>query len=93
MSVQCADGTLPDATFDLVLVDALQRVGRLKRLGRTMSFDVADGDEADLAAAAPRQVVHARADDAADFTRLQLSLLRDAGVGDRLPTRVSALRE
>ena len=52
VSVQCTDGvTLPDATFDLVLVDApCSGSGVLRRLGRTMSFDVADGDEEDLAA-------------------------------------------
>ena len=102
VSVQCTDGTLPDATFDLVLVDApCSGSGVLRRLGRTMSFDVADGDddEDDLAARRRRRdrVVHARADDAlADFTRLQLSLLRDAAArcGDRLVyATCSTLRE
>ena len=102
VSVQCTDGTLPDATFDLVLVDApCSGSGVLRRLGRTMSFDVADGDddEDDLAARRRRRdrVVHARADDAlADFARLQLSLLRDAAArcGDRLVyATCSTLRE
>ena len=101
VSVQCTDGTLPDATFDLVLVDApCSGSGVLRRLGRTMSFDVADGDddEDDLAARRRRRDrVHARADDAlADFTRLQLSLLRDAAArcGDRLVyATCSTLRE
>ena len=90
VSVQCTDGTLPDATFDLVLVDApCSGSGVLRRLGRTMSFDVADGDEEDLALRRRRRdhAVHARADDAlAEFARLQLSLLRDAAArcGDRL---------
>ena len=64
-----------------------------------MSFDVADGDEADLAARRRRRdrAVHARADDAlADLARLQLSLLRDAAArcGDRLVyATCSTLRE
>ena len=100
VSVQCTDGTLPDATFDLVLVDApCSGSGVLRRLGRTMSFDVADGDEEDLAARrrSRDRVVHARADDAlADFARLQLSLLRNAAArcGDRLVyATCSTLRE
>jgi 16S rRNA (cytosine967-C5)-methyltransferase len=100
VSVQCTDGTLPDATFDLVLVDApCSGSGVLRRLGRTMSFDVADGDEADLAERRRRRdrAVHARADGAlADFARLQLSLLRDAAArcGDRLVyATCSTLRE
>ena len=101
VSVQCTDGTLPDATFDLVLVDApCSGSGVLRRLGRTMSFDVADGDdEEDLAARRRRRdrAVHARADAAlADFARLQLSLLRDAAArcGDRLVyATCSTLRE
>ena len=102
VSVQCTDGvTLPDATFDLVLVDApCSGSGVLRRLGRTMSFDVADGDEeSDLAARRLRRdrAVHARADDAlADLARLQLSLLRDAAArcGDRLVyATCSTLRE
>jgi len=102
VSVQCTDGvTLPDATFDLVLVDApCSGSGVLRRLGRTMSFDVADGDdEEDLAAARQRRdrAVHERADDAlADFARLQLSLLTEAAArcGDRLVyATCSTLRE
>ena len=101
VSVQSTDGvTLPDATFDLVLVDApCSGSGVLRRLGRTMSFDVADGDEKDLAARRRRRdrAVHARADDAlADLARLQLSLLRDAAArcSDRLVyATCSTLRE
>ena len=102
VSVQCTDGvTLPDATFDLVLVDApCSGSGVLRRLGRTMSFDVADDDgEESLAARRRRRdrAVHARADDAlADFARLQLSLLREAAArcGDRLVyATCSTLRE
>ena len=100
VSVQCTDGTLPDATFDLVLVDApCSGSGVLRRLGRTISFDVANGDDLDLAARRRRRdrAVHARADDAlADFARLQLSLLRDAAArcGDRLVyATCSTLRE
>ena len=49
VSVQCTDGTLPDATFDLVLVDApCSGSGVLRRLGRTMSFDLAGDDAEDL---------------------------------------------
>ena len=69
VSVQCTDGTLPDATFDLVLVDApCSGSGVLRRLGRTMSFDVADGDdEEDLAAA--RRRFEARRESACDSVK------------------------
>ena len=102
VSVQCTDGvTLPDATFDLVLVDApCSGSGVLRRLGRTMGFDVADGDEEeDLAARRRRRdtVIHARADEElAGFAQLQISLLRDAAArcGDRLVyATCSTLRE
>ena len=102
VSVQCTDGvTLPDATFDLVLVDApCSGSGVLRRLGRTMSFDVADGDdEEDLAARRRRRdrAVHARAnEELAGFAQLQISLLRDAAARcrDRLVyATCSTLRE
>ena len=101
VSVQCTDGTLPDATFDLVLVDApCSGSGVLRRLGRTISFDVADGDEErDLAARRRRRdrAVHARADEElAGFAQLQVSLLRDAAARcrDRLVyATCSTLRE
>lgn len=89
VSVQCTDGaTLPDATFELVLVDApCSGSGVLRRLGRTMSFDVADEEEEnDLVARRRRRdrEVHARADEAlASFADLQLSLLRDAAARSR----------
>ena len=101
VSVQCTDGTLPDETFDLVLVDApCSGSGVLRRLGRTMSFDVADGDdEEDLVARRRRRdtLVHARADEElAGFAQLQISLLRDAAARcrDRLVyATCSTLRE
>ena len=102
VSVQCTDGvTLPDATFDLVLVDApCSGSGVLRRLGRTMCFDVAgDDEERDLAARRRRndRAVHARADEElAGFAQLQISLLRDAAARcrDRLVyATCSTLRE
>jgi 16S rRNA C967 or C1407 C5-methylase (RsmB/RsmF family) len=102
VSVQCTESvTLPDATFDLVLVDApCSGSGVLRRLGRTMSFDVADGDEErDLAARRRRRdrAVHARVDEElTGFAQLQISLLRDAAArcGDRLVyATCSTLRE
>ena len=55
VSVQCTDGTLPDATFDLVLVDALA-AGRAFEAARPHDeLDVADGDDEDDLAARRRR--------------------------------------